>query len=114
QVGEPGQGERRSEKRGEAAVGSPADIGDGSPTNADHGEADAGSAERETVVWRSQRLGPEERVVVDTTNGEFVGPLRGVDRLAPNETFRCRARQQSSDGAWSDWSRWHQTFRTGE
>jgi hypothetical protein len=76
------------------------------------GVGSAGEGER--VVWRSTTLGPEERVRVDGTTGEFTGVLRGDIRLAPNTTYRGRVRQRSGDGAWSDWSPWHQTFRTGE
>lgn len=83
----------------------------------DSGEEEATAAAsgdgHESVVWRSKTLGPRERVRVDADTGEFVGPLRGANELAPLATYRGRVRQQSDDGEWSDWSRWHQTFRTG-
>lgn len=72
------------------------------------------AGEDDATVWRSRALVRDERVRVDATTGEFTGALRGADRLAAGATYRGRVRQRGEEGPWSEWSPWHQTFRTGE
>ena len=64
------------------------------------------------VVWRSGQISDPRTVTVNTTNGAFVGMLAGKTQLSDGTHYYARARQQSSGGVWSDWSRWHQEFLT--
>ncbi len=64
------------------------------------------------VVWQSKPQGKEERVRVDEKAGAFVGGLDGKTALAAGGSYWCRVRQQAANGAWSEWSRWHQVFVT--
>jgi len=72
----------------------------------------AADADGKTVVWQSKPQGAADRVSADATAGAFAGPLAGKAALTPGSTYWCRARQKSSTGAWSDWSRWHQALAT--
>ncbi|HUU26428.1 MAG TPA: FlgD immunoglobulin-like domain containing protein [archaeon] len=65
------------------------------------------------VVWRSNALSGADSVQIDRNSGTFVGPLAGKTELASGTRYFARLRQQSTTGAWSDWSRWHQQFLTG-
>jgi hypothetical protein len=65
------------------------------------------------AVWKSKTIeGAGLQVKLDATAGAFVGPLSGKEALEAGKVYFCRVRQQGSDGAWSDWSNWHQAFRT--
>lgn len=75
-------------------------------------QVELASATRETVLWRAEIPGASDSVAVDATNGEFLGGLAGKVILNPGALYRLRVRQQSSEGAWSEWSRWHQQFLT--
>ncbi len=72
----------------------------------------AADAAGKSVVWRSKSLGAAERGAVTAQTGTFEGELAGQDRLAGDHTYVCRVRQRGTTAAWSDWSPWHQTFRT--
>jgi len=63
------------------------------------------------VVYRSRPLPPGDRVVIDSDNGSFAGSLNGENALTPGKVYFLRVRQSTTDGTWSDWSRWHQGFR---
>ncbi|HUU27405.1 MAG TPA: hypothetical protein VM123_06305 [archaeon] len=65
-----------------------------------------------STVWQGRIAGDTNEVTVDTAWGEFVGPLKGKDRLAPNTLHFVRVRQQDNTGNWSDWSGWHSGFAT--
>jgi hypothetical protein len=64
------------------------------------------------AVWRGAVEGEADSVRVDQNNGSFTGKLQGRDRLDTGTKYYIRLRQQSSTGAWSDWSHWHQEFLT--
>lgn len=66
------------------------------------------------VVWKSRPIESSQQVRIDTDNGQFLGTLAGQERLAGRTTHFVRVREQDSAGRWSQWSRWHQPFRTEE
>ena len=66
----------------------------------------------DAVVWKSKPVRGEEQVRVGETSGQFVGTLSRQKALAADGMYVARARQKSTDGEWSDWSPWHQAFRT--
>jgi len=47
---------------------------------------------------------------VKQKNGSFLGSQDGETMLLSGITYYCRVRQKSSNGEWSNWSRWHQGF----
>jgi len=63
------------------------------------------------VVFKSNVLNTEEKVTINQSNGIFSGSLDGKAALLSGKVYFNRVRQQSSNGMWSDWSRWHQGFR---
>jgi len=63
------------------------------------------------VVYKSRRLPPGDRVVINVKHGKFAGKLVGKKALCSGEIYFLRVRQSSSTGMESDWSRWHQGFR---
>jgi hypothetical protein len=71
----------------------------------------AADSEGRSVVWRSKRLPPGDRVKIDAAGGSFAGELAGKTALESGKIYYLRIRQASAPGAWSDWSRWHQGFR---
>ncbi len=83
-----------------------------------HGPGDLGAWEVELatdyegddVVYQSKELGNKGSVVVDMNNGSFCGSLKGRSDLS-SENYFCKVRQKSTNGEWSDWSRWHQNFK---
>lgn len=62
------------------------------------------------VLWQSARLAPAsgDRVTADAAHGTFAG---GATALPARAVCRARIREQSTDGAWTPWSMWHQPFR---
>jgi hypothetical protein len=76
-------------------------------------ELGSGGTAEPATVWKSNLIHrDDERVEVDAATGQFAGILAGKEKLASNATYYCRVRQQG-DGEWSNWSPWHQGFRTG-
>jgi len=65
------------------------------------------------IVYKSQEQGLLESMPVDTEHGSFTGKLDGQSGLSSEYTYFCRVRQKSTNGQWSDWSRWHQNFNVG-
>jgi hypothetical protein len=65
------------------------------------------------VVFESNEQGLNESLLINQANGQFVGKLDGQTRLSSEYTYFCRVRQKSTNGLWSDWSRWHQNFNVG-
>lgn len=72
----------------------------------------AADAAGKSIVWQSYENENPETMLVDRQHGKFRGALADADRLAGDTLYYCRVRQQSSDGAWSAWSPWHQPLRT--
>ena len=64
------------------------------------------------VVWRSKPVTHSDRVIVQATSGTFVGALEGQDRLAGDSLYFGRVELLLHDGNDSNWSPWHQGFRT--
>ncbi|MFH5805810.1 hypothetical protein [Alienimonas sp. DA493] len=64
------------------------------------------------VVWRSEPVRGTDRVRVGPDAGRFVGPLAGQDRLSASAVYFVRVRQRDETGRFSDWSPWHQPFKT--
>lgn len=83
-----------------------------------HGQGDlaawkvelATDCEGDDIVYQSHELGNKENVNVDVNSGSFSGSLKGRHDLSSESTYFCRVRQKSTNGEWSDWSRWHQNF----
>jgi hypothetical protein len=48
-------------------------------------------------------------VRIDAEEGRFEN---GGSQLAADARYFLRIRRQSASGRWSDWSHWHQPFRT--
>lgn len=63
------------------------------------------------VVYRSNSLPSKCQVKLSSKHGKFMGVLTNKKAFQPNQTYYLRVRQQSSSGATSPWSRWHQGFR---
>jgi hypothetical protein len=63
------------------------------------------------VVYRSGQIKETESLIADVDNGSFSGSCIGKTRLASGSVYFCRVRQKSSNGKWSEWSRWHQPFK---
>tara|TARA_R110000764_G_scaffold90598_1_gene172972 strand:- start:10198 stop:11409 length:1212 start_codon:yes stop_codon:yes gene_type:complete len=62
-------------------------------------------------VFVSNSLGANNKIIVTNENGNFLGPLKGKSELTSGITYFARVRQQSTNGQWSAWSRWHQGFK---
>lgn len=62
------------------------------------------------VVFRSGEIKETESLKADTINGSFTGSSSGDTHLKSGSMYYCRVRQKSSNGKWSEWSRWHQPF----
>mgnify|MGYP003649586099 CR=1 FL=1 len=71
----------------------------------------ASDYEGNDVVFKSDFLGTEEKVVVDASNGVFSGSLEGKTALSSGEIYYSRVRQKNTEGFYSNWSRWHQGFK---
>jgi hypothetical protein len=65
------------------------------------------------VVFKSNQQDQNESILIDPASGTFTGKLDGQDGLSSEYTYFCRVRQKSSNGLWSEWSRWHQNFNVG-
>ena len=65
-----------------------------------------------TVVWSSNVIIGGNRVRVSVDSGKFTSSLQGETQLAPSMVYYCRVREQSQSGEWSQWSVWHQPFKT--
>jgi hypothetical protein len=70
----------------------------------------ADSEDGKDIVWRSEPVQGGDRVRVGDDSGKFVGALAGKQRLDPDTVYFARVREQTD--TWSDWSPWHQPFRT--
>jgi hypothetical protein len=70
----------------------------------------ASDAEGKAVVWLSRQQAEGDRVTVNASTGQFVGPLAGKDALSAGSLYYGRVRQKSAGGEWSAWSNWHQGF----
>ncbi len=66
-------------------------------------------SEGTSLVYTSSSIHKQEYTTVNLTNGRFTGSHAGKSKLNTG-TYYCRVRQQSTNGMWSDWSRWHQVF----
>ncbi|MFN2396709.1 MAG: hypothetical protein ABR597_13590 [Bacteroidales bacterium] len=62
------------------------------------------------VVFKSDKIKKKEQITVERKSGSFSGSLAGKPALESGKTYFCRVRQKSTNGEWSDWSRWHQEF----
>jgi hypothetical protein len=63
------------------------------------------------VVYRSDNMGKEDKIVINPEMGNFAGTLGGSIYLMPGPIYFCRICQKSTNGQWSQWSRWHQPFK---
>ena len=63
------------------------------------------------VVFRSFPAGTMDSMIVSKESGFFTGSLETGIRLVTGPVYYCRLRQKSSNGNWSEWSRWHQPFK---
>jgi len=63
------------------------------------------------VVFRSGEIKETDSVTADTGNGSFTGTAAGETHLKAGFVYYCRVRQKSSNGKWSEWSKWHQPFK---
>jgi len=71
----------------------------------------ASDYEGNDVVFQSNFLDSDEKVVIDISNGVFSGTLEGKTTLGSGEIYYCRVRQKNNEGFYSNWSRWHQGFK---
>jgi len=62
------------------------------------------------VVFKSGTSGTGEQMSINKSTGTFTGLLLGHMQL-PSGIYFCRIRQKSTNGKWSEWSRWHQPFK---
>lgn len=74
----------------------------------------AADADGKEVLWRSEGLGKDNRAKINAANGKFAGAAAKKKELPGGGTYWCRARQKAKGKDWSEWSRWHQAFRTEE
>ncbi len=70
----------------------------------------ASDPEGRDMVYSSNMLDTRESLVINQDNGSFSGSHSGLNELSPDYSYFCRIRQKSTNGEWSDWSRWHQNF----
>jgi len=67
--------------------------------------------EGKDIVYKSNLLSIEEHFEIGLNSGSFSGSLKGWSGLSSEKSYFCRIRQQSTNGEWSEWSRWHQHFK---
>ncbi|MCE5271487.1 T9SS type A sorting domain-containing protein, partial [bacterium] len=75
-------------------------------------EAELSQSLQGEAVWHGAVQGTADTLRVDAATGRFSGALEGRTALDPGTRYWVRVRQSGSDGAWSEWSRWHQPFVT--
>jgi len=63
------------------------------------------------VVFKSNTLKKEEKATINLSNGTFTGSLKEKKALLSSRMYFSKVRQKSSNGKWSEWSRWHQGFK---
>jgi hypothetical protein len=66
----------------------------------------------EVVVYQSTWQPPGDRLVLDRKHGKFEGELAGKSKLGADQHYYLRIQQQNAAGISSEWSRWHQGFKT--
>jgi hypothetical protein len=66
------------------------------------------------VVFKSGQPGERDSIIINPDMGSFTGSLPGKTQLISGTVYFCRVRQMSTNGKWSDWSRWHQPFKVAE
>lgn len=64
------------------------------------------------VVWKSHQITDKSQVRISADTGDFISALSGESQLAPSMIYYCRVREQSKTSDWSEWSGWHQPFKT--
>ncbi len=72
----------------------------------------AGDAEGKERLWVSHGLGNKPRAKVDAASGTFQAGAARNKELPGATTCWCRVRQKGEKTAWSEWSPWHQAFKT--
>lgn len=75
-------------------------------------EAELALSQQGGAVWHGAVQGKADTLRVDGASGTFSGSLEGKNALNQGTRYWTRVRQKGSDGAWSEWSRWHQPFVT--
>ncbi len=70
--------------------------------------------EGKQVVWKSDLITSGQRIKVDAQTGRFMGSLTGEKQLGAKTIYFVRVREKGNASGWSEWSGWHQPFRTGK
>ncbi len=65
----------------------------------------------QTTVWKSKQIRGANELTVGPDTGSFIGTTND-QQLASGSVYLVRVRQQNDAGNWSNWSPWHQPFRT--
>lgn len=63
------------------------------------------------IVYKSNKLAPFNESIINIKNGRFIGIFEKQDKLNSGTTYYLRVRQSNEDGIFSEWSRWHQSFK---
>jgi hypothetical protein len=69
-------------------------------------------ADGNQIVWKSHPIRSTLRVEVNRDNGRFLSSSSSQNQLEPGVVYFVRARQQDETGQASNWSNWHQPFKT--
>lgn len=65
------------------------------------------------MIWDSAQIeGSGESIIVDATNGTFLGTLEGHSQLSPGHLYALRVQQRDLIGNWSAWSSWSSSLKT--